>query len=48
LKLERRAAVVSAYRSDDGVYWTLMGSDTIALSETVYVGVAVTSHDAPR
>lgn len=45
LKLERRAAVVSAYRSDDGVYWTLMGSDTIALSETVYVGVAVTSHD---
>jgi hypothetical protein len=37
---------VSAYTSTDGSSWTHIGTDTIALDETVYVGVAVTSHDA--
>jgi hypothetical protein len=45
LKLERRASVVNAYRSDDGASWRLIGSDTVGFHESVYVGVAVTSHD---
>jgi len=36
----------SAYESADGVTWTLVGTDTIAMGTTVYVGLAVTSHTA--
>lgn len=48
LKLVRTGSVVQAYRSTDGSSWTSMGSDSIALPSTVYVGVAVTSHDPTR
>ena len=48
VKLERRGNVITAYRSDDGVTWTLVGSDTFSMAATVYVGLAVTSHDASR
>lgn len=45
VKVTRRGTSLSAYASSNGSSWTLVGSDTIALGETVYAGVAVTSHD---
>ena len=44
VKLERRGSVVTAYRSDDGVTWELVGSETYAMPGEVYVGLAVSSH----
>ncbi|HLK10799.1 MAG TPA: galactose oxidase-like domain-containing protein, partial [Candidatus Binatia bacterium] len=46
VRLVRSGSTVSAYAAPDGSTWTLVGSDTIALSTTVLVGLAVTSHDA--
>lgn len=46
LKLERRGSVITAYRSGNGTSWTRIGSQTMSLPSTVYVGLAVTSHDA--
>ena len=48
LKLERRANTISAYRSLDGVAWTLVASDTFAMGPDIYVGLAVSSHDGTR
>jgi hypothetical protein len=48
VKLERRGNTITAYRSADGVAWTLVGSDTFVMPATVYVGLAVTSHDPSR
>ena len=48
VKLERRGNIITAYRSADGVTWTIVGSDTFSMSPSVYVGLAVTSHDASR
>ena len=45
VKLVRAGDLFTAYRSTDGVTWTDIGSDTIAMSDTVYVGLAVTSQD---
>jgi hypothetical protein len=45
LKLTRAGSTVTAYRSADGVAWTLVGSDTVALGTTIYVGLVVSSHD---
>jgi regulation of enolase protein 1 (concanavalin A-like superfamily) len=44
IKLERSGSVFNSYMSADGAAWTLVGSQTIAMSATVYVGLAVTSH----
>jgi len=44
VKLERRATTITAYRSADGVAWTLVGSDMFTMGGTVYVGLAVSSH----
>ena len=46
VRLVRAGALVTAYVSADGNSWTAIGSDTIALGATAYVGIAVTSHDA--
>jgi regulation of enolase protein 1 (concanavalin A-like superfamily) len=46
VKLARQGSVVKAYRSVDGVTWTLVGQDTLAISGPVYVGLAVGSHVA--
>ena len=48
VKLERRGNAISAYRSDDGITWTFVGSDTFAMAADVYVGVVVSSHDNTR
>jgi regulation of enolase protein 1 (concanavalin A-like superfamily) len=44
VKLERIGDTFNAYSSSDGAAWTLVGSDTIAMSANVYVGLAVSSH----
>jgi hypothetical protein len=44
VKLTRVGDVVTASRSVDGTTWTTVGSDTIAMGATIYVGVAVSSH----
>ena len=44
VRLDRVGSTFFAYQSPDGVMWTLVGSDTIPMAQTVYVGIAVTSH----
>ena len=44
VKLQRTGSQLAAYESPDGVAWTLVGTDTIAMGPTVFVGLAVTSH----
>ena len=48
VKLSRRADTFVASWSTDGVTWTTVGSDTIPMGETVYIGLAVTSRDRRR
>jgi regulation of enolase protein 1 (concanavalin A-like superfamily) len=45
VRLVRSGNTFTAYRSADGVNWTTIGTDTIAMGATVYVGFAVTSHN---
>lgn len=45
VRLVRAGTLVTAYSSADGVSWTKIGSDTIQLGSTAYVGIAVTSHN---
>ena len=44
VKLTRTGNVFNAYESADGANWTLVGTQTIPMAATVYVGLAVTSH----
>jgi regulation of enolase protein 1 (concanavalin A-like superfamily) len=44
VKLERVGSTFNAYSSADGTAWTLVGTDTIPMSATVYVGLGVSSH----
>jgi regulation of enolase protein 1 (concanavalin A-like superfamily) len=44
VKLQRSGSTFTAYSSPDGTTWTLVGSDTIPMAATVYVGLAVSSH----
>jgi phosphatidylserine/phosphatidylglycerophosphate/cardiolipin synthase-like enzyme len=45
VKLQRNGNMFSAYESANGVNWTLVGTDSIPMGSTVYVGLAVTSHN---
>jgi hypothetical protein len=45
VRLQRNGNLFSAYESANGVNWTLVGTDSIAMGATVYVGLAVTSHN---
>jgi regulation of enolase protein 1 (concanavalin A-like superfamily) len=45
VRLVREGNLFSAYHSTNGTAWTLVGTDTITMAATVYVGLAVTSHD---
>jgi regulation of enolase protein 1 (concanavalin A-like superfamily) len=45
VKLERRGSAITAFRSSDGATWRMVGSETLSLPSTFYVGVAVTSRD---
>jgi hypothetical protein len=44
LKLTRSGATVTAYESADGQSWTKVGSDSLSLGKTIYLGLAVSSH----
>jgi hypothetical protein len=44
VKLVRTGTTFTASRSADGTTWTVIGSSTIAMPATIYVGLAVTSH----
>ncbi len=44
LKLQRRGQEISAFRSDDGVQWDLIGTATIPMGSTILAGLAVSSH----
>jgi hypothetical protein len=46
LRLSRAGNTFQAYQSSDGVTWTLIGSTTVAMSASLYAGLAVTSHNA--
>ena len=48
LRIARSGSTVTAFMSSDGTSWTTMGSDTIALDATAYVGLAVTSHNVAQ
>ena len=45
VRLQRSGSTITASTSADGTTWTVVGSDTIALPATVYVGLPVTSHN---
>jgi regulation of enolase protein 1 (concanavalin A-like superfamily) len=45
VRLVRTGNVITASRSADGVTWTVVGSDSFAMGQTVYVGIALSSHD---
>jgi regulation of enolase protein 1 (concanavalin A-like superfamily) len=45
VRLVRAGTRLTAYTSTDGASWTTIGSDTITLGSTAYVGIAVTSHN---
>jgi len=44
LKLIRSGTNCSVYASTDNVTWEFLGSDSVPMAGTVYVGLAVTSH----
>ncbi|MEO6237798.1 MAG: Ig-like domain-containing protein [Vicinamibacterales bacterium] len=48
VRITRKSSTITAAVSADGGTWTTIGSDTIALGSTAYVGLAVTSHDPTR
>ena len=45
VRLVRSGNTINGYISSNGVNWTLVGSDTIIMANTVYIGLAVTSHN---
>ena len=48
VRLTRSGATITASVSTDGSTWTVVGSDQFAIGATVYIGLAVTSHDATQ
>ncbi len=46
VKIARASDVITASWSDDGTTWNVVGSDTIAMQPTVFVGVTNSSHNA--
>ena len=46
VRLVRAGNVVSAFHSYDGSTWSAVSSETIAMSSSVYVGLAVSAHNS--
>jgi regulation of enolase protein 1 (concanavalin A-like superfamily) len=44
VRITRTGSTFSAYQSTDTGTWTLIGSATMNMTSTIYVGLAVTSH----
>ncbi|MEM7281353.1 MAG: PASTA domain-containing protein, partial [Pseudomonadota bacterium] len=45
VRLVREGDVFTGYESEDGVSWTQVGQITISMNSTLFVGLAVTSHN---
>ncbi len=45
VRLVRTGSRIESFRSADGLAWTSMGVDVVPMVETVYVGIATTSHN---
>ena len=45
VRLVRSGSTFTGYRSPDGVNWTQQGTTTISMAATVYIGIALTSHN---
>jgi len=45
VKLARSGSTLTGFVSSDGMTWTPVGTDTVPMSTTVYVGLAVTAHN---
>jgi hypothetical protein len=45
VRIARDGDTFTAYHSADGLTWTWVGSDTITMTNDVYIGLAVTSHN---
>jgi endonuclease/exonuclease/phosphatase family metal-dependent hydrolase/regulation of enolase protein 1 (concanavalin A-like superfamily) len=45
VKLTRAGQTITAATSADGQHWTTVGQHSIAMGATIYVGLAVSSHD---
>jgi regulation of enolase protein 1 (concanavalin A-like superfamily) len=48
IRISRRADTFSGYKQNTDGTWTLVGSATITMNSTVYIGMAVSSHDNTR
>jgi regulation of enolase protein 1 (concanavalin A-like superfamily) len=48
IRLKRTGYQIQAYRSADGASWTSIGVQTVPMADTVYVGLAVTSHNSSQ
>ena len=48
IKIVRAGTTVTGYQSANGASWTPIGSASIALGSTAFIGLAVTSHDNTR
>ena len=46
VKIVRSGSTITGYSSPDGVTWSQRGTATLTLASTVYVGLAVTSHNS--
>jgi len=46
VRVKRTGSLFTAYKSTNGTNWTVVGSDSISMASAVYVGIAVTSHNA--
>lgn len=45
VRVTRVGSTFTGYRSTDGLTWTTVGSATITMTTSVYIGLAVTSHN---
>jgi hypothetical protein len=45
VRLDRSGNTFTGYESSDGSTWTKVGSDTISMPTSIFVGLAVTAHD---
>jgi phosphatidylserine/phosphatidylglycerophosphate/cardiolipin synthase-like enzyme len=48
VKIVRAGSTITGYQSADGSTWTPVGSASIALGSTAFIGLAVSSHDNTR
>jgi regulation of enolase protein 1 (concanavalin A-like superfamily) len=45
IKIVRAGSTLTGYQSADGITWVQVGSVSVPMAQSVYIGLAVTSHD---